>query len=161
MEKLSGSSEKPSPLFDMPNSAFGDFELSDLIDVPSTQSLMDDFYELAGIPMSIVDLQGKVLVGVGWQPICLNFHRVHPETFKHCQESDTQLSTNIPSGEFKLYKCKNNMWDIATPMMLGGQHVGNIISGQFFFEEESLDPRPGVTGLMKESTWRRLKPSLA
>ena len=25
--------------------------------------------------MSVIDLQGKVLVGVGWQPIGLNFHR--------------------------------------------------------------------------------------
>ncbi|MBE0598068.1 MAG: PocR ligand-binding domain-containing protein [Desulfuromonadales bacterium] len=139
MEKMSGSAKKSSPHFDRTNSASVDFELSNLIDAPSTQSLMDDFYELAGIPMSIIDLQGKVLVGVGWQPICLNFHRAHPETSKHCQESDTQLSTNIPSGEFKLYKCKNNMWDISTPMMLGGRHVGNIISGQFFFEGESLD----------------------
>jgi ligand-binding sensor protein len=31
------------------------------------------------------------------------------------------------------------MWDIATPIMVGGRHVGNIFSGQFFFEDESLD----------------------
>ncbi len=31
------------------------------------------------------------------------------------------------------------MWDIATPIMVGGQHVGNIFSGQFFFEDEPLD----------------------
>ena len=31
------------------------------------------------------------------------------------------------------------MWDIATPIMVGGQHVGNVFSGQFFFEDEPLD----------------------
>ena len=31
------------------------------------------------------------------------------------------------------------MWDIATPIIVGGQHVGNIFLGQFFFEGESLD----------------------
>jgi len=31
------------------------------------------------------------------------------------------------------------MWDIATPIIVGGQHVGNIFSGQFFFEGETLD----------------------
>jgi PAS domain S-box-containing protein len=31
------------------------------------------------------------------------------------------------------------MWDIATPIMVGGQHIGNIFSGQFFFEDEFLD----------------------
>jgi len=31
------------------------------------------------------------------------------------------------------------MWDVATPIVVGGQHVGNIFSGQFFFEDEPLD----------------------
>ena len=31
------------------------------------------------------------------------------------------------------------MWDIATPIMVEGQHVGNVFSGQFFFEDEPLD----------------------
>ena len=31
------------------------------------------------------------------------------------------------------------MWDIVTPIMVGGQHLGNIFSGQFFFEDEPLD----------------------
>jgi len=31
------------------------------------------------------------------------------------------------------------MWDIATPIIVAGQHVGNIFSGQFFFEDEILN----------------------
>ena len=114
-------------------------ELADIIDAQAIQSLMDDFYKLAHIPMALIDLKGNVLVGVGWQDICTRFHRVHPETCKHCVESDTKLSSGVSPGEFKLYRCKNNMWDIATPIMVGGQHVGNIFSGQFFFEDEPLD----------------------
>ena len=114
-------------------------ELADIIDAQAIQSLMDDFYKLAHIPIGIIDLKGNVLVGVGWQDICTRFHRVHPETCKHCMESDTQLSKGVLPGEFKLYKCKNNMWDIATPIIVGGQHVGNIFLGQFFFEGEPLD----------------------
>ena len=94
---------------------------------------------LLTFPLALDDLKGNVLVGVGWQDICTKFHRVHPETCKHCIESDTKLSAGVLPGEFKLYKCKNNMWDIATPIMVGGQHVGNIFSGQFFFEDEPLD----------------------
>ena len=114
-------------------------ELSEIIDVQAIQPLMDDFYKLAHIPIGINDLKGNVLVGVGWQDICTKFHRVHPEACKHCVESDTKLSSGVLPGEFKLYKCKNNMWDIVTPIMVGGQHVGNIFSGQFFFEDEPLD----------------------
>ena len=49
------------------------------------------------------------------------------------------LSVGIPPGEFKLFRCKNNMWDMATPIIVGGHHVGNIFSGQFFFDDEPLD----------------------
>ncbi|WP_235283948.1 MULTISPECIES: PAS domain S-box protein [unclassified Methanosarcina] len=114
-------------------------ELADIIDTLEIQSLMDDFYRFAHISMALVDLKGNVLVGVGWQEICTRFHRVHPETFRHCVESDTRLSAGVLPGEFKLYRCRNNMWDIATPIMVGGQHIGNIFSGQFFFETETLN----------------------
>ncbi len=114
-------------------------ELADIVDTQAIQSLMDDFYKLANIPIGIIDLKGNILVGVGWQDICTRFHRVHPETCRHCVESDTVLSTGVPLGEFKMYKCKNNMWDIVTPVVVGGQHFGNIFLGQFFFEDEPVD----------------------
>jgi PAS domain S-box-containing protein len=31
------------------------------------------------------------------------------------------------------------MWDIATPIIMGNRHVGNVFVGQFFFSDESLD----------------------
>ena len=114
-------------------------ELADIIDAQVIQSIMNDLYKLAHITMALVDLKGNVLVGVGWQDICTKFHRVHAEACKYCRESDTELSSGVLPGEFKTYKCKNNMWDIATPIIVGGQHVGNAFSGQFFFEDEPLD----------------------
>jgi len=114
-------------------------KIADLIDAQAIQFLMDNFYKLARVPMYIVDLEGKILVGVGWQDICTNFHRVHPETCRHCVESDLHLTKGIPPGEFRLYKCKNGMWDIATPIVIGGKRVGNLFSGQFFFNDENLD----------------------
>ncbi len=114
-------------------------ELADIIDTQAIQSLMDDFYKLVHIPIGLNDLKGNVLVGVGWQDICTKFHRVHPETCKHCVESNIKLSAGVSPGEFKLYKCKNNMWDIVTPIIVGDQHVGDIFAGQFFFEDEPLD----------------------
>ena len=81
-----------------PEGDIGKLELSDIIDVPAIQSLMDDFYGLARIPLAIIDLKGAVLVGKGWQEICTQFHRVHPESCAHCIESDLQLSAGIPLG---------------------------------------------------------------
>ncbi len=114
-------------------------ELSDILDYQSIQLLMDDFYSLTGIGVAIVDTQGKILVATGWQDICTRFHRVHPETQKHCLESDITLTSDVAPGQVKLYKCKNNMWDVATPIYLGENHIGNIFYGQFFFADEAPD----------------------
>ncbi len=118
---------------------FGSIELKDIMDTGVIQSMMDDFYHLTKIGVAIVDLKGTVLVATGWQDICTQFHRRHPETLKNCIESDVQLSAGIEPGEFKAYRCKNHMWDIATPIVIGGNHIGNLFLGQFFYEDERPD----------------------
>jgi len=123
----------------LPEGNIADLELNDIIDVTTLQELMENFYELIQIPIAIIDNNGKVLVGVGWQEICKKFHRVHPESCLNCIDSDVHLTHSITDGEFKLYKCKNNMWDMATPLMIGGEHKGNLFLGQFFFDNEIID----------------------
>ncbi len=113
--------------------------LKDIVDVPQIQSMMDDFYFLTGIGVAIVDIEGNVLVSNGWQDICTKFHRIHPETNRNCIESDIELSKGVEKGDFKLYKCKNNLWDVATPIMVDGEHLGNVFCGQFFSVSEQLD----------------------
>ena len=122
-----------------PEGNLSGLELSDLMDAPALQKLMDDFYAVARVPMSIIDAKGQVLVGVGWQDVCTRYHRVQSETCRHCLESDLQLSAGLAQGQYRLYKCKNNMWDIATPIVVAGRHLGNLFSGQFFFENEVVD----------------------
>jgi PAS domain S-box-containing protein len=122
-----------------PEGDIGELELGDIINSEEIQKMMVHFYELSPIPMAIIDDKGKVLVGVGWQDICTKYHRVHPETCKNCIESDTQLTAGIPEGEYKLYKCANGMWDIATPIIVGGHHKGNLFMGQFFFDDEPVE----------------------
>ncbi len=122
-----------------PEGDIGELDLADIIDAPQIQALMDELYHLAGLKMSIIDLKGRVLVDVGWQDVCLKFHRAHPETLKNCHESDTDLTVGVPPGEFRTYRCRNNMWHIVTPIIVGGKHMGNLFMGQFFFDNEQLD----------------------
>ena len=122
-----------------PEGDIGDLELADIIDVPAVQALVDDFYELTGMPMGLLDNKGKVLVGVGWQDVCTKFHRVHPEACRNCVDSDTQLSAGVVQGEYKIYKCRNHLWDVATPVIVGDRQFGNLFMGQFLFEDEQPD----------------------
>ena len=122
-----------------PEGNIGNLNLADIIDHQALQSMMEKFYGLTKIGGAIVDVSGKVLASVGWQDICAKFHRAHPETLKNCMESDTVLSSDVSAGSFKTYRCKNNMWDMVTPIEVGGRHLGNIFIGQFFYEGEIPD----------------------
>jgi signal transduction histidine kinase len=122
-----------------PEDDLGELELADIIDVEVIQAMMDQFYELTGVPVAVIDLTGKLLVATGWQDICTKFHRVHPDTLKHCIECDTVLNEEVPPGTFITYICKNGLRDCATPLVVGSQRVGNLFTGQFFFEGERPD----------------------
>ena len=122
-----------------PKGDLGTLELSDIIDVEVLESIMNDFYQLTGMLGAVLDVSGKVLVAVGWQDICTKFHRCNKETLKNCIESDTKLTQGVPEGTFKAYRCKNNMWDIVTPIVIGEKHVGNVFMGQYFLEDELPD----------------------
>ncbi len=122
-----------------PTGKAGAIRLEEIIDIRTLQSLIDDFHKLTGIGMAIIDLKGNILAKTGFQKICWDFHRAHPKSRKHCIESDRELARYIEPGQYKLYKCKNNMWDVATPVYAGDSHVANLFSGQFFFEDEEIN----------------------
>jgi len=122
-----------------PEKSLLELELADIIDIEALQSMMDNFHKLTGMVFAILDLKGTVLVAAGWQEICTRYHRVHPETARHCRESDLELTRGISPGEYKIYRCKNNMWDVSTPFMVGGRHIGNLFMGQFLFHHEEPD----------------------
>ncbi|WP_462325086.1 PocR ligand-binding domain-containing protein [Desulfoplanes sp.] len=141
-KKLRDSEQRVRNILDTvlsPEKDVAELALGDVLDVTGVQALMDDLYQAAGIPIGIVDTAGKVLVATGWQEICTRFHRNHPDTCKNCMESDTLLTQGVEPGTFKAYRCKNNMWDIATPLVVGGRHLGNIFIGQFLYGDEEPD----------------------
>ncbi len=141
-EALQGSEKRVKMKLDTilsPQGDIGKLELQDILDIQAIQAIMDDFYKLTSVSAWILDLKGNVLISTGWQDICTQFHRANPETCKNCIESDTQLSEGVTPGTFKTYKCKNNMWDLVTPITVGEKHVGNLFLGQFLFDDETLD----------------------
>jgi len=119
----------------------------DLVDGKKLQSLMQNFHRLTKIPTSIIDIKGKLLytedgqiLGAGWQRICTDFHRVHPETEKKCIECDTVLSRQLQEGKrYSCYKCLNGLVDMAMPIHVDGEHVANLFTGQYLNEAPDLD----------------------
>lgn len=122
-----------------PTAESGNLDLEEIIDTQEIQSMMDEFYAITHIGIGIIDRRGKVLIGTGWQTICTHFHRSNPETCENCLESDIYLTEGVAPGTIRRYKCKNNMWDLVTPIIVGGNHVGNLFLGQFLYDDESPD----------------------
>ncbi len=117
-----------------------DFSLKELLDTPAFQSTLDSFARLTGLTTAILERDGQVLVASGWQTICSAFHRKNNITARRCLESDTRLAMQLTKGEkYNVYKCKNGLVDVAMPIVIGQTHIGNLFTGQFFFEPPDID----------------------
>lgn len=113
---------------------------AELVDVASLQVLMDSFSRVTGIANAVIDLEGEVITSSAWQDTCVNFHRKHPETCSRCIESDTSLVGSMMEGEkYAVYDCLNGLTDTAAPIIVGGEHVANLFTGQFFFKPPDKD----------------------
>ncbi|HMV54912.1 MAG: PAS domain S-box protein [Rhodocyclaceae bacterium] len=113
---------------------------SELVDVDELRALCEGFSAATGVVTAILELDGEVLVATGWQEICTRFHRCNPRTAARCQESDTVLAGNLEQGKpYNVYQCKNGLVDVAVPITVGGAHVANFYTGQFFFSKPDKD----------------------
>jgi diguanylate cyclase (GGDEF)-like protein/PAS domain S-box-containing protein len=116
-----------------------DYEFSDLVNVPLLQDMAEKLYLAAGIPIGIIDRYGNITVQAGWQSICTEFHRVNSGSCRNCEISDRFIFEHLYENKFIEYKCLNNMWDIAMPVVIEGKHVATLFVGQFFYSEDVID----------------------
>ncbi len=111
----------------------------DFIDFEKVNTLLEGFNQTTGFVTAILDLEGNVLSKSGWRQICTEFHRINPGTAKRCTVSDTALANKMREGEkYHFYKCLNGLVDVAVPIIIAGDHVANLFSGQFFFEKPDV-----------------------
>ncbi|NDV27278.1 PocR ligand-binding domain-containing protein [Desulfovibrio sp. JC010] len=114
--------------------------LKDLVELDELQNMLDVSYAATGMPSGIIDaFTGEVYAGAGWQKICVDFHRSHPETCAKCIANDTAITDKIKKGKHHGYKCSNGIWDIGVPIMCMEQHIATFFLGQFFYEDEEPD----------------------
>ncbi len=116
------------------------YSFKELVDVPKLQDLTDEMYAAFSIPCSIIAVDGEILTGVGWQKICTDFHRKHPLAEKECVESDVKIRKRLDQGEpFVIYKCPRGLVDASSPVIIAGEHLANVFSGQIFLQEPDED----------------------
>lgn len=115
-------------------------KFAELVDVADLDALMASFNEVIGIANAVIDVDGVVITQSGWQDACTQYHRVNPTTCARCIESDTSLVENLTQGTpFAVYRCLNGLVDTAAPIIVDGQHVANVFTGQFFTDPPDLE----------------------
>ena len=112
------------------------YQLQNLINMENLKIVLDDFHKRAPFPVAVINLKGEVLLESYWEPICTQFHRVHPKTAAICTESDIHFNAALVKGNERhiLYRCGNGLYDAASPIIIEGQHLGNFFIGQFLLE---------------------------
>ncbi|HWQ73280.1 MAG TPA: PocR ligand-binding domain-containing protein [Desulfitobacteriaceae bacterium] len=120
------------------------YKFSEIVDISKLQIIMEGFYATSHIPSSVFDTEGNILIAVGWKEICTKFHRVNKETKILCRQSDLYINNylrdKIINQETKVcYTCANGLIDMAAPIIIEGEHLATVFTGQFFWEEPDVD----------------------
>jgi PAS domain S-box-containing protein len=111
------------------------YSFQELVDIPRLQELTDELFTATGIPSAIIAMDGEIVTGSGWQRICTEFHRKHPEIERDCIASDVAIRKGIDEGEaFVMYRCPRGLVDGSAPIVIDGEHVANAFTGQLFTE---------------------------
>lgn len=114
-------------------------EILNHVDFERANVLLEGFNKSTGFVTAILDLDGNILSKSGWRNICSDFHRKNPETASNCFVSDTFLSNKLKADEkYLFYKCMNGLIDVRLPIVIRGEHIANLFSGQFFFDEPDI-----------------------
>ena len=112
--------------------------LADLLDLSVLQTLTEANFRASGMPIGIVDaLDGSVLVGCGWQDLCVQFHRASVQVaFTRCREAADYMKGELSQAMPCEYRCKNGLRDIGVPITVAGEHLATLLLGQFFYDDE-------------------------
>lgn len=117
-----------------------DVDISEHFDFNRLNVLLEGFNQATGFVTAILDLEGNVLSKSGWREVCTDFHRANKGSAKNCKKSDTVLANKMSKGEdYYTYRCLNGLIDVVVPIVIEGEHFANLFTGQFFFEEPSMD----------------------
>ncbi len=132
------------------------YSFVELVDLDQILAMMRQFHELTRINSKIVDLDGAVIttlggepVQAGWRRVCRDFHQAHPRAHALCRASDSASWRSANGKRLVPSTCLNGLSDLSIPILIDGEHLVNLITGQFFLtppDRRFFQRRAGVLG---------------
>jgi len=116
-------------------------DISTLIEIESLKSIFEKFSHLTGYPTGLVKQDTReVLISTGWTDICKTYHRGNSSSEYICKESNKELTKDLENlHEISLRECQHGMVDGATPIIIDGEHLADLFSGQVLFDKPDLE----------------------
>jgi len=118
-----------------------EIEITDLIDIDQLQTLFEKFSKLTGYTTGFIKQNTReVLISSGWTNICKEFHRGTKSSEYICMESNKELTKSLEElKQISLHECQHGMVDGATPIIIDGQHLADLFSGQVLFDKPNIE----------------------
>jgi PAS domain S-box-containing protein len=108
--------------------------VAQLFAIQELNGILEALYRLTGLSTTLLDADGRVVASVGWQDICVRFHRSAPETARECCLVDPSLLSRLPDRSSAGLTCRNGLLEYATPILVRGRHLATLLVGQFLHE---------------------------
>ncbi len=117
------------------------YTIADLVDIEQIRGLFEQFTRATGFTIGFLDHpQMDVLAHSGWRGICTEYHRKCPAALDACTRSNRQLVDQLDEpGKLVIEPCDNGLVDCATPIIVQGEHVATLATGQVLLAEPDLE----------------------
>ncbi len=118
----------------------GKYRFSDLVDIKRLTDIFSKFSKATGFTIGLVDNNSlEVLVKTGWHDICVNFHRADEKACEVCKKSNKILFKDLKQEKsVRIVECEHGLYDCATPIIIEGKHVANLVTGQLLMQEPDI-----------------------
>jgi len=115
--------------------------IEDLIDIKKLENIFEKFSALTGFSTGFIRQDNRdVLISTGWTDVCKNYHRASRLSEYICKESNAELTRNLKeTHQISMKECRHGMVDGATPVIIDGEHLADIFSGQVFFNKPDIE----------------------
>jgi two-component system LytT family sensor kinase len=118
-------------------------KITDVFDVEVLQRIQDSFSDATGFATITVDYKGNPITKYSnFSKYCLKV-RENANCLERCYRSDAHGGIeSARSGKPSIYICHGGLVDLAVPIMVKGNYLGAILSGQVRIPKEEMDKLP-------------------
>lgn len=113
-----------------------EYSLYDLVPHTVISTLLEAHQRVIQVPVGLVSPDNELLLSLGDEPICTEFHHFHPAAQAGCLRTNPEFRWPIQESGKDISKCENGLWDIAMPILVGNRHLATVFIGQFLFEDD-------------------------